>query len=159
MSGGGGVYNVPLEVNKVRLIPPNRGYVDVVWSAGFRIQDPEQHDYLWDERYQRPRGRFGSYQICVGDHVIIDEPIYTRSQGTPKITGAGNGVTVARPGDSYVVGNGSTIQVVNIGSDRPHRGDTLKYTLASGVSALITIAVVTFFNDNLTDTNQYNLFM
>ena len=147
--------NIGLEVDAVRAIANNTGYVNIAWSARFVLSPTGLARGYYDSRLSKGLPCLGWYEIRYGLTVMNRCPIDALSLGTPKVTGVSDGATVNSPGDTYVVGNGATLVSVNIGSDRPYRGDTLAYYIEPGISGTLYLAVNTGFIDNLTDTNKY----
>ena len=147
--------NVGAEVDAIRSIAPNTGYVNLAWSARFSLTPINQVRGYYDSRLSRGIACLGWYEIRYGLTTMQRYAIDAYQTGTPKVTGVYDGATVNSPGDTYVVGNGATVVSVNIGSDRPYRGDTLRYFVEPGVTGTIFLAVNTGFIDNLTDANKY----
>ena len=146
--------DVGVEVNAVRPVTSN-GYVNLVWSASFVINSPDRYTAYWDSRIRKGLLAVGWYEVLYGTTVMFRRAIDDFQVGTEKITGVYDGFTTNRPGDTYVKGNGATLVSVNIGSDRPYRGDVLRYYIKPGMSGTIYLAVNTGFIDNLTDANKY----
>lgn len=147
--------NIGAEVDSVRPIANNTGYVNIVWSARFVLSPTGLARGYYDSKLSKGLPCLGWYEVRYGVTVMGRYPIDALSVGTPKITGVYDGATVNSPGDTYVVGNGATLVSVNIGSDRPYRGDTLVYYVEPGISGTLYVAVNTGFIDNLTDANKY----
>ena len=150
-----GQYNLRAEIDAVRDIPASTGFCNFVCSAGLAVQSLGSRNWEWSEELQYPVAQLGYIEVCVGDFQTWRSPINAQRLALPKFTGATDGATIARPGDPFIVGNGGTNVLVNVASDRPVRGDTIKYNLVDGVEALLLIGVVTDFVDNLANTNKY----
>lgn len=147
--------NVGLEVDAVRAIPSTTGFVNIAWSARFVLTPTAVVRGYYDTMLSKGIPALGWYEIRYGVTTMSRHPIDAFSVGTPKVTGVSDGATVNSPGDTYVVGNGANLVSVNIGSDRPYRGDVLRYYIEPGVTGTLYLAVNTGFVDNLTDTNKY----
>lgn len=159
VGGDIGSVHVGQEVVAVRPLPtaPIRGYVNLIWSASFLITPGSLNPVpgYWNELEGAAEPSLGWYEIRYDATVMERYPIKTFSLGTPKVTGVWDGVTTNRPGDTYVVGNGATLVSVNIGSDRPFRGNLIRYYIRPGLNGTLYLAVNTGFTDNLSDTNKY----
>lgn len=146
--------NVGIEVDAVRAIAAN-GYVNLSWSARFALSAATLVRGRYDSFMSKGLPALGWYEICYGLTVMSRYPIDDFIVGTPKVTGVYDGSTLNSPGSTYVAGNGATVSSVNIGSDRPYRGDVIRYYLAPGVTGTLFLAVNTGFVDNPTDSNKY----
>lgn len=155
VGGSIGTINVGNEVAAVRPIVPNNGYVSLVWSASFVISNPFNAPGWYDSKLLKGLFQLGWYEIMYGITPMSRHPIDALAVGTQKINGVSNGVTLIRPGNTFVVGNGATLVSVNIAGDRPYRGDAIRYFLPRGVQATLYLAVNTGFVDNATGTNKY----
>lgn len=147
--------NVGAEIDAIRPIPNNTGYVNLAWSARFSLTPINQVRGYYDSRLSRGIACLGWYEIRYGLTTMERYAIDAFQTGTPKVTGVYDGATINSPGDTYVVGNGANLISVNIGSDRPYRGDTLRWFIEPGVTGTIFLAVNTGFVDNLSNTNKY----
>lgn len=155
VGGSIGVINVGDEVDAVRPIVNNNGYVNLVWSGSFVISNPFNAPGWYDSKLLKGLFQLGWYEIMYGITPMSRHAIDSLSVGTPKINGVSDGATIIRPGDTFVVGNGATLVSVNIASDRPYRGDAIRYFLPRGVQATFYLAVNTGFVDNASGTNKY----
>lgn len=146
--------DVGVEVDAVRAIAVN-GYVNLVWSARFVLGTLNPARAWYDSRSSRAVPALGWYEIRYGLTPLQKFPLDDLRVATPKVTGVYDGATLNAPGSTYVVGGGATIQAVNIASDRPYRGDTLRWYVEPGVSGTLFLAVTTGFIDNAGNTNRY----
>ena len=146
--------NVGIELDAVRAVATN-GYVNFTWSARFALAADSLVRGHYDPFLSKGLPALGWYEIGYGLSVLSRHAIDDFITATPKVTGVYDGSTINSPGTTYVVGNGATISSVNIGSDRPYRGDVLRYYLTPGVTGTLFLAVNTGYVDNLTDSNKY----
>ena len=146
--------DVGVEIDAVRSIAVN-GYVNLVWSARFVLNTLNPARAWYDSRSSRAVPALGWYEIRYGLCPIQKFALDDLIVGTPKVTGVYDGATLNAPGSTYVVGGGATIQAVNIASDRPYRGDTLRWYVEANVSGTLFLAVTTGFVDNGSNTNRY----
>lgn len=147
--------NVGIEVNAVRPVIIQFGYVNFVWSASFVLNALNPQPAYYDPEFRRARMSLGWYEIRYGLTPMSIHPIDGLAVGTPKVTGVYDGAVTVRPGNTFVVGNGATLNSINIASDRPYRGDTLRYYLKPGVTGTIYLAVTTGYVDNASGTQKY----
>lgn len=146
--------NIGDEVNAVRPIS-NIGYVSLVWSGSFVVTNTFDAPGWWDGSLGKSLWALGWYEILYGVTVMSRHPIDDIAVGTPKVNGVSDGASTVRPGDTFVAGSGATISSVNIASDRPYRGDAIRYFIPRGCSAIFYLAVNTGFVDNAGNTNRY----
>lgn len=147
--------DIGAEVNAIRPVGI-RGYADIVWSASFLLTTSATSvDGRYDPSMNKATPDIGWYQICYSNVIMQTVPINEFRLGLPKVTGYTRGAATSYPGDTEVAGNGSPPTLVNIGSDRPIRGNVLKWYTVPDVSGTLVVSVVTNFLDNLSDTAQY----
>lgn len=153
---GEGTFNVAAEMSSLIVFPPSpgRGYLNFVFGASF-LMDTDDVPGDYDPRTFCVTGRYGHYEIRYGSYTMSRFPLDMRRVASPKVTGLTDGTTVNVPGDTYVVGNGTNVVGINIGSDRPFRGDAIYYQIRPGVTCTLKIAVNCQLVDNTANTNKY----
>lgn len=147
--------DIGAEVDAVRPISLV-GYADIIWTGSFILTTSESSvSGFYDRRTHKMTADIGWYEIRYLNVVMERRPIDGLRVGLPKVTGASKSASVSYPGDTWVAGNGSPTTLVNIGSDRPYRGDTLRWYIRPNVSGFLALSVVTNFVDNVGDTGRW----
>ena len=133
---------------------PGRGYINFTCTASFVFAE-EKYWSWYDEKSLCPNAVLGYYEIRYGLTKMHFGVLDRDRVGLPKFTGVADGFTTPNPGDTYVVGNGANVISVNIGSDRPFRGDTIYYRIRPGISGTLRVSVTTQLVNNSANTNRY----
>jgi len=154
---GEGQVNLQEEISQYLVtIPPlpGRGYSNFTCTGSFLALIDASTGW-YDEANLCVNEVYGYTEIRYGSYMMWFSPINRKRLGLPKFTGATDYFASPVPGNVTVVGNGATLVAVNVGSDRPYRGDTIYYNLIPGVTFNLTVALSVQSVINTSNTNKY----